>query len=76
MSRHDREPIGYTCPDIDKLIAIAEELRKDNESLRDWGREEAEKVDELEARIEELEEQLNDLQLQLDEAQAALKETE
>jgi len=76
MSRHHREPVGYTCPDIDKLIAIAEELRVDNESLRDWGREEADKVDELEAKIEALEEQLSDLQQQLTEAQAALENTQ
>jgi hypothetical protein len=76
MSRHDREPVAYTCPDIDKLIAIAEELRKDNESLRDWGREEAEKVDELEARIQALEEQVSDLHEQLTAAQAALENTQ
>lgn len=73
MSIHNREPINYTCPDIDKLIALAEELRKDNEILRSWGREEAEKVDELETYLKDLEEQIDDLRAQLTEAQIALE---
>lgn len=88
MSKHNREPIKHTCPDIDKYIkwikmAIVkdrdlknmdenelreaassmaselencidwlEELRKSNDTLRSWGIEEAERVDDLEMKYE------------------------
>ena len=94
MSKHNREPIKHTCPDIDKYIKwikmeivkdrdlknmdekelfdVAssmsykleecidhlEELRKSNDTLRQWGIEEARNVDDLEARVYELESKL------------------
>lgn len=88
MSKHNREPIKHTCPDIDKLIKgineiqkltknyqkidevddlkdilsdvenilwdfedKLEELRRANDTLRDWGISEAEEVDKLEYKI-------------------------
>ena len=92
MEMHYREPINYTCPDIDKLIKgqaeimklirnyqkiddidefkdiisgienilwdfdnELEKLRSSNDTLRDWGISEAEKVDKLEDKIYALE---------------------
>lgn len=72
-------PVGYTCPDIDKAIAIMEELRDANESLRSWGLEQEERADQAEseladaeARIESLEEKIENLEAQLAELEAQL----
>ena len=43
----NREPVGYTCPDIDCVIEAMEMLRKSNEKLREWGQNEASDVDDL-----------------------------
>ena len=102
-----REPIGYTCPDIDVIVEKAkeiqsickspegeehelnyrwildlasdiisqiEDLRSSNSTLRDWGNEindeledaEAEN-DKLQQKIEELEEEISDLNYQIKE---------
>ena len=95
MSKHHREPIKHTCPDIDKLIKglnevqkttkgydridsvdelkdiisdienilwgfedKLEELRRSNDTLRDWGISEAEEVDKLEDKIYALKNEL------------------
>lgn len=34
MSKHFGPLPSYTCPDIDKIIEMLEELRKDNDTLR------------------------------------------
>lgn len=69
---HQREPVGYTCPDIDRIIKLLEELRSDNDQLRTWGGEEASRVDELETEVETLQEQISDLTIQLQNAQQQL----
>jgi hypothetical protein len=87
MTKHHREPIKHTCPDIDKYIKCIkneivkdrdlrnmdekelfdvassmssqlescidylEELRKSNETLRNWGIEEAELADDFEEQL-------------------------
>jgi uncharacterized coiled-coil DUF342 family protein len=43
---------------LDDCIEYLEELRKSNDTLRCWGIEEAERVDELEEKIEEMEAKL------------------
>jgi predicted nucleic acid-binding Zn-ribbon protein len=73
---HRREPVGYTCPDIDNLIERLEELRNDNDQLRAWGAEEATRVDELEQELEAAQEQVSDLQSELEAANARITEME
>ena len=70
---HRREPVGYTCPDIDRIIKLLEELRSDNDQLRTWGSEEASRVDELETEVETLREEVSDLTNQLREAHEQLE---
>lgn len=73
---HRREPVGYTCPDIDNLIKRLEELRSDNDQLRTWGAEEATRVDELEQELEAARELVSDLQSELEAANARITEME
>lgn len=70
---HRREPVGYTCPDIDRIIKLLEELRSANDQLRTWGSEEASRVDELETEVETLREEVSDLTNQLREAREQLE---
>ena len=46
---------------MDKIIETLEELRDSNSKLRDWGSNEASRVDELELKIEELENKIYEL---------------
>lgn len=70
---HHREPVGHTCPDIDRMIRLLEELRSDNDQLRTWGADEASRVDELETELETLREEVADLNNQLRKAQDQLE---
>jgi len=51
--------------ELQDCIEYFEELRSSNSSLREWGAEEAERVDILEGKIDSLEEQIEDLNKQL-----------
>lgn len=46
---------------MDKIIETLEELRDSNSKLRDWGCNEADRVDELEEKIEKLENKIYEL---------------
>lgn len=70
---HRREPVGHTCPDIDRIIKLLEELRSANDQLRTWGCDEASRVDELETEVETLREEVSDLTNQLREAREQLE---
>lgn len=105
-----REPIGNTCPDIDKMqraiknvspynIAyiededlrdlcenlyeclndcsnFLEDMRSSNSTLRNWGNEEAARVDELEQENDELNSKLDDLTYQLECAHEKINQLE
>lgn len=58
MKMFSREPIPNTCPDIDEVISMLEGLRESNKKLRDWGNEEADRVEELESENAELKDDL------------------
>lgn len=47
-------PIGYTCHKVDHAIAILEELRSDNDELRQWGLS-------LERELDDAQDEINDL---------------
>ncbi len=44
-------PVPYTCHKIDHAIAILEELRNDNDELRQWGLSLEKELDEAESEI-------------------------
>ena len=46
---------------MDKIIETLEELRDSNSKLREWGCNEADRVDELEKKIEKLEDEIDEL---------------
>jgi len=52
---------------MDKIIETLEELRDSNSKLRDWGSNEASRVDELELKIVKLEEKVDELEEKVDE---------
>lgn len=53
MRRRSNAPVGHTCPDIDKMIAMLEDLRSSNSLLRSWGDEETERANGLDTELEE-----------------------
>lgn len=61
MKSHDREPNRHTCPDIDSLQSQLENLRAANDELRNWGIDEANEVDRLEAKFEEQADEIKSL---------------
>lgn len=71
MSRN-REPVGHTCPDIDKIISILENIRSANDELRTWGNKEAQRVDELEGQVSDLDEENDTLQARINELESEI----
>jgi hypothetical protein len=41
-----KEP-GHSCPDIDQIISMLEDLREENKKLREWGQWWKDKAEEL-----------------------------
>lgn len=69
-------PVSDTCPDIDNVIAMLEELRVANSKLREWGAELFDRVDELEKDLEEATTQVGDLQDEIECLKEELKEAQ
>jgi len=87
QSKHYREPIRHTCPQIDDVIERLnnvvsetsrdlEDLRKANDMLRQWGIEEAEKVDELDNENDKLRKEIKDLETDIENYKYEIKELE
>lgn len=57
----ERERDGHVV-DLDKAIDLLEELRESNATLRDWGADGDQLVEELTATVDDLEEQVEALQ--------------
>lgn len=47
------EPVGNTCPKIDKAIEMMEDLRSDNSCLREWGNDLVEAIEQFETLCQE-----------------------
>lgn len=62
MKMFSREPIPNTCPDIDEMISLLENLRDCNSKLREWGNKEAGRVDELENEVDDLKKAIDKLE--------------
>jgi len=64
MSR-DNSPVSETCPSIDKVISIMEDIRDANSSLREWGNELYYELDEAKSTIRDLEREIDDLKAEV-----------
>ena len=81
---YSREPVGATCPYIDEVIAflgdnpeaieLMEKIRAMNGKLRDWGNEDANRVDELEGEISDKDKEINNLQRDIENLNDEIKE--
>lgn len=77
---YSREPVGATCPYIDEVIAflgdnaeaieIMEKIRAMNGKLRDWGNEEANRVDELEGEISDKDKEISEYKEEIERMEA------
>ena len=76
MKARFREPIKHTCPDIDSIIAMLEKLRQSNATLRDWGFDEANRVDELEEELSDKDKEIERLFDEVDKRDDTIKKLE
>ena len=67
-------PVSETCPDIDKVISMLEELRSANQKLREWGSDLYDKAQQLESDLDEAKDTISDLQSEVDSLNEELKE--
>lgn len=56
-----------------RLDDLMEQLRSDNSALRDWGHDEAKKVDDLEQELEDLRSENEDLKAEIEKLQIKLE---
>lgn len=65
-NRADERERDGNVVDLDKAIDLLEELRESNDTLRDWGADGEQRVEELTATVDDLEKQVEDLQSDLE----------
>ena len=70
----DNSPVNDTCPAIDTVIGIMEDLREANAALRAWGNEQYNMVQDLESKVEDLEDKIKDLEGEIDELESENRE--
>ena len=71
----DGEP-NYTCPIIDEAIEKMEDVRKANDGLREWGRGNAERAEQLEEEVSDLEQKVGELEALVEELRAEISSLE
>ena len=59
-------PVSETCPDIDKVIAMLEELRAANSKLREWGADLFDRAEQLESELDEAKDAISDYQNEIE----------
>lgn len=62
MRTRDNAPVGHTCPNIDEMISMLEDLRTSNSALRGWGQENYNELDKAKDRIEDLLDEIKSLE--------------
>lgn len=72
----DNAPVGNTCPTLDNIISLVEDVRGDNESLRDWGNQLHDEVEELERQISQLESDKENLEMTVSELKEQIENLE
>lgn len=70
------EPVGITCPKIDNIIEILEEVRHANSKLREWGNGLVKDLEQKDNEIDSLKADIESLQGELKEACSEMNDLE